>query len=191
MVSLTPNFSLPYPSASDEPCDFAEQWCDFTEAVDDVFDTFQEAVDRTVPTIPMAAIRLTVPYQAVNLAPVRFDTVLIDTAGMTDLDVDPFRITITRRGRYTVTGFINKLTAGVPLNSQISLLVYSQSGFNILAGTIDRGGGFPYRINSYVPVALLEVGEQIELSFNTGTSGTSQVDSASLSVAWHSDTEVP
>lgn len=190
MVNLTPNFSLPYPSASDEPCDFAEQWCDFTQAIDAMFDTFDEAVDRTVPTIPMASIRLSTGYDAINLNPVRFDTVLIDTAGMVDLDVDPFRINITRRGRYSVMGFISKISAGTPLNSQITLLVGSSS-FTILAGAIDRGAGFPYRINAYIPVVSLEVGEQVILYFNTGASGTSGVTTASLSVAWHSDTEVP
>jgi len=190
MPSTTPNFALPYPSPSDEPCDFAEQWCDFTEAIDAVFATFQEAIDRTVPAIPIAAIRKTTASSVQNLVPVSFDTVLVDTANMTELDVDSFHITVTRRGRYSIVGFLEKLSAGTPLNSQITLLVGSDN-FTILAGGIERGGAFVYRFNAYTPVRSLEVGEQVRLYFNTGTTGSSTVNMASLSLAWHSDVEVP
>jgi len=192
MPSTTPNFGLPYPSPSDEPCDFAEQWCDFTEAIDAVFATFQEAIDRTVPTIPIAAIRKTTASSVQNLVPIPFDTVLVDTADMTELDVDSFHINVTRRGRYTVVGFLEKLSAGTPLNGQITMLISGNTvGSVALAGGIERGGAFVYRFNAFLPVISLEVGEQVSLLFNTGASGSSTVNLASLSLAWHSDTEVP
>src|SRR5688500_14304081 len=100
----TPIFSLPYPGPSDAPCDFAEQWCDFTEAIDGVFTTFEAGIARTMPVIPLAIMRLTTVQLIPNLQRVPFDAVAADTAGMTDIASDPFHITITRAGRYTVSG---------------------------------------------------------------------------------------
>lgn len=35
-MPVTANFALPYPGALDEPCDFAQDWCAFTDATSTV-----------------------------------------------------------------------------------------------------------------------------------------------------------
>lgn len=186
MPNFTAIFNLPYPTASDAPCDFDEQWCDFTEAIDGVFSTFDAGAARTNPIIPMAIMKQTQPASVANLTAIPFDTVLVDTAGMTDIDLDPFSITILRPGRYTVNAFLEKPSSGTALNSQMTFLV-----INTLASaeTLERGI-IQYRLTAYNAVESLNSGDKIQLSFNTGASGFFPVTQAWLSVVWHSDTEV-
>lgn len=188
MPNMTPNFALPYPASTDAPCDFAEQWCDFTQAIDAVFGTFQSAIDRTIPLIPMAIMQQTVSGSFVPFNPLRFDTVIVDTAGMTDIDVDQYNITITRPGRYTIGAFVSKPTAGAPL---VPVLL---STFAALAQAdlVDRGAGVQYFTNPYWAVQSFNAGDQIRLSFTVGTSAASfVVDASWLAVIWHSDSETP
>lgn len=90
MTAFTPVFALPYPDGSDAPCDFAEQWCDFTDAIDVVLDRFQTTLDRTVPMIPIAAmiIPLDAPITITAFNNIPYDTLVIDSAGWTAIDVD-------------------------------------------------------------------------------------------------------
>lgn len=189
MPNFTPNFNLPYPSASDEPCDFAEQWCDFTAAIDGVFDVFQAGIDRTVPTVPTALMQQTVTRTIENLQPVPFDTVSADTAHMTDIDADPFSITITRFGAYSVSGGI-ELGSDGGVNSDTAMLIGSSS-FTIIGGALDRGVAFLYRMNAYVPSVILSPGEQVRMRFNVGSLLNISVLASWLAVTWHADREVP
>ncbi len=87
MPNFTPNFNLPYPAPTDAPCDFDEQWCDFTDAVTSVLDGFQATVDRTYPVIPVAASGIkgfegaltSTPVQ--QSSPIPMQQALVDTAG--------------------------------------------------------------------------------------------------------------
>jgi hypothetical protein len=88
MPSNTTNFALPYPNGSDSPCDFAQQWCDFTEAIQGVLDGFQDTLDRTVPVIPIAVLAVTENVTISNFDNIVYDTVMIDSAGWTAVDVD-------------------------------------------------------------------------------------------------------
>lgn len=88
MVAFTTNFDLPFPDSSDAPCDFAEQWCDFTDAVDAVFDRFQATLDRTVPMIPIALLKVSEPVLIGTFNNIPYDTVVIDSAGWTAVDID-------------------------------------------------------------------------------------------------------
>jgi hypothetical protein len=88
MTGTTANFALPYPDGSDRPCDFAEQWCDFTQAVDAVFDRFQATLDRTVPMIPLAVLSLTDQVTMLAFNNIPYDTVAMDSAGWTAVDID-------------------------------------------------------------------------------------------------------
>lgn len=187
MPNFTPNFALPYPSASDEPCDFDEQWCDFTEAIDGVFTTFETGLARTYPVIPIAIMKQTQPLSVSNSSPIPFDSVLIDTAGMTDIDVDPFTITIQRPGRYTINAFMERPSTGLALNSEFVLLVNGTLAF---AEIIERGV-IQYRLTAYNPVEGFLAGDEITLGFNTGVINFFTITQSWLSVAWHSDTEVP
>jgi len=184
VTATTANFALPYPTGSDAPCDFAEQWCDFTEAIDGVLGRFQTGIDRAIPVIPAALIRASTPRTANSGQNIAFDEVVLDTAGMTDLDANPYAITITRPGRYSVGGYIEKPSSGV-VDSQLTLFVVLGSNWSIL----DRGVGFVYSIPSYTPVVTLAAGDQVTMFFNVPTLGPQTVDVAWLCVFWHSDTE--
>lgn len=187
MPSNTPNFALPYPSASDEPCDFAEQWCDFTAAIDGVFATFESGIARTAPTVPLAIVRMTIVQDVENGVAIPFDSVAADTAAMTDIDADPFNITITRRGRYSLSGAM-ELEGDNP-NSDIALFINNDFA-SVTAQALDLGPAFPYRLNAYGPSIDLQPGDKVNMSFNTGTSADFTVYYAWLAVVWHADREV-
>lgn len=190
MPSNTVNFSLPYPNGTDRPCDFAEQWCDFTQALDGVFDTFQAVVDRTIPVVPLAILRQTVTRSIPNFGNVQFDAVLADTAGMTDFDVDPFRITIRRPGRYTVAAMLQKQTVGAPF-IPAHTSAFTPPSFNANVALIDRGAGGTYYLNPYFTVETFAAGDKISLSFSVGAQALIPIEESWLAVIWHSDTEVP
>jgi hypothetical protein len=189
MPNNTINFALPYPAPSDAPCDFDEQWCEFTAALDGVFATFQAGVDRTNPVIPLAVMRRDGPVSLNNLNKMPFDTVVADTAGMTDIDADPYHITVVRPGRYTISANMEMPSPAVAANSQISLLIDAPS--TIIAGGLDRGAGPEYRLNATNPVHTVPSGTKISLLFNFGSTALFVINRYWLSVAWHSDTERP
>src|SRR5688500_14787019 len=148
MPNNTFNFNLPYPSGTDRPCDFAEPWCDFTTAIDAVFAVFQAAIDRTIPVVPMAILLQTTQRSILNFAPLIFDTVVADTAGMTDIDVDPFSITIRRPGRYTVAAYVQKPTVGAPfVPAEFSIFIEPDN--DAQGELIDRGSGVTYHLTAY------------------------------------------
>lgn len=190
MPNNTTNFNLPYPASTDEPCDFAEQWCDFTEALDGVFDGFQAVIDRTIPVVPLAILQQTVSRDIPNLGAVQFDTVLADTAGMTDIDVDPFHITVRRPGRYTVGAMLQKQTVGAPFITAYTS-VFVNTHVNAIADLLDRGAGGTYYFNPYFPVDTYAAGDKISLSFAVSAQPTIPIEESFLAVIWHSDTEVP
>ena len=192
MPELTTNFHLPYPGGSDDPCDFAEQWCDFTQAIDTVFGTFQEAIDRTMPLVPAAIMQQTVPLSVFNLNPIPFDTVLADTANMTDMDADPFTITIRRAGRYTVAGGLIKPSVGAPIvPTQTSVIALPNFRAQAVVNDLGSGGGIVYYLAAYFAVETYAVGEKVQLTFTVGSQNSWPITGSMLSVVWHSDSEVP
>lgn len=190
MTNNTANFNLPYPSSFDEPCDFAQQWCDFTAAIDGVFATFQSAIDRTIPVIPMAIMQQTAALSVNNNANIAFDTVLADTAGMTDIDVDPFHIIIRRPGRYTIAAALDKPTVGAPFVTAFTSVFATPNG-DAQVMLFDRGAGVQYFFNAYLPVQTYAAGDKIGLTYNMGGTGAFTITESWLAVMWHSDTEVP
>lgn len=183
MPDFTPNFALPYPNASDQPCDFDEQWCDFTAALDSVFATLDTGLARVNPIIPIALVRQSQSVTVGSFIPVPFDTVVIDTAGMTDIDTDPFSITVTRPGRYTISSYLEMPDPTMALNAELALLM---SGSQWANAEIIYRGNIQYRLNAYS--AVESPGTKIQLRFNTG--GTDIVATCWWCVAWHSDNEV-
>lgn len=195
MPSNTPNFNLPYPNGSDRPCDFAEQWCDFTDSMNNVLALFQSGIDRANPVVPAAMLRISTPREIITLNLIPFDEVVFDTAGMTDLDADPYHIYIRRPGRYIFNGFMDKDTSGV-VDSQFTIfaqqeLVAPGGQLDVTSNILDRGGGNDYLNVSYSPSQPLIAGDRVSMFFNTGSSGTDEVNAAWMSVIWVADTEVP
>lgn len=195
MPSNTPNFNLPYPNGSDDPCLFAQQWCDFTGAINDVLALFQTGINRANPVVPGAMLRISTPKNIINNNLIPFDEVVFDTAGMTDLDADPYHIYIRRPGRYIFNGFIDKDTSGV-VNSQLSLsgqheLPAPGGQFDVTSAILDRGAGNDYLVTGYSPSQPLVAGDRISMFYNTGTLTAQEVNTAWMSVIWVADTEVP
>lgn len=196
MPTNTLNFNLPYPSGTDAPCDFDEQWCDFTAAIDSVFDTFQAALDRTVPVIPAAKLRLSAPADFVDSSPVIFDSVVFDTAGFTDLDADPYHIFINRTGRYTVTCMSVVITQATIPPGFLGTWVLVEDGlgggdFTAMNQATDVGGGLGYFIPGYEAVLTITAGSRLSLVFTAGSIVIRNMLEAYMSVHWHSDTERP
>lgn len=192
MPNTTTNFALPYPAPSDEPCDFPQQWCDFTNAIDAVLDGFQTTIDRTVPVIPVALLQQSVPTTVINGGAIPFDTLLVDTAGMTDMDNTPYQITIRRTGRYTVAGGLLCPTESPPFPPAFVGIGIDEPGVNF--ATFDFGYVGPNNIlhlTASMPVATLTAGEEVILFLFRGSVGSFPIESAWLGVFWHSDTEVP
>lgn len=186
MPSFTPNLNLPYPGPSDRPCEFDEQWCDFTEAVDSSLLTLERGLARTFPTIPVAILRQSKVVAVPNANAMPFDTVTIDTDNMTDIDVDPYAIFTRRPGRYTLSAFVFHPGTAFT-DTQNAFMVAGTSVF----ATINLGSGPAYKLTNYLPVLTLPAGERITMNVNTGASGNYNLQAYWLAVAWHSDAEGP
>lgn len=195
MPNTTANFALPYPNSLDAPCDFAEQWCDFTDAVEAVLAGFQESVDRTYPVVPMAQLRQTeqTAYASdTNSVALDYDTVSFDTAGFVDFDASSNEITVDRAGVFLWLG--NETAGPVGLNTIQAILVPVQvnpllvtTQTNVL---LDRNAQ---------DIGNLGVGTEV---YSTSTSrGMAFTVSAApfaatirhshLTTLWHSDTRRP
>lgn len=187
MPLLTPNFSLPYPSGSDAPCEFAQGWCDFTNAFQDVLDGFTATVDRTNPAIPIAKLELTTPVTVPNPAIVAFDTLVTDTAGWTDFDADPTAITVDRGGYLHFTALAEVTATGaLPNTATLSILNaismqethVEQAGMTVMGLHL-----WTMQFNS----AITKYQIQVSHSFTANIT----INRASLAIFWHSDTATP
>ena len=133
MATCTPIYRLPVIEGTDDPCDQSDTWCAFATAVEAELDRLDAVVDRTVDTIPMAQVRLTIPrLQAPNPGGgtpqfVPFDTIDVDTADMVDLTADPFTITLPRFGLYRVHLYVEGTTAGAGNEWRVSARTASGS----------------------------------------------------------------
>lgn len=188
-MNNTALMGLPYPSATDAPCDFDEGWCQFTSAVDAVFDRWEAGLNRAYPAIPAAKMRQTELTTVFNSTQIQFSEVTFDTAGMTNMDGDPYTITCQRAGRYTLAAFIleNDASGGAGAQSVLTISSFNASESNtILVLTAGQ-----YRNSVYWPVVSLNAGDRIQLQpFLSGQSQRT-INQASLAVLWHSDVVRP
>lgn len=186
MTAFTPNFDLPYPSGTDAPCDFAEQWCDFTDAVQTVIDGFQATVDRTIPAIPIARLLVTQPVTIVSGSTIPFDTVSVDTAGWVNFDSSTNTITIDRAG-YIVTladARIHSALAGV---IDFTLATTSTSD-----RVLDMGATATVGLNCTDVKAVVSAETRtLTASRSDSATATLTVEAACFSVFWHADEASP
>lgn len=183
MTLLTPSFALPYPSATDAPCDFADQWCTFTEAVTGVLDTFETAVNRTVPLVPVAQMLVTIPIVVAVSQFVAFDTVTVDTVSWIDFDSDRTSITVNRAGRFVVTGSAVLTTSGV-LNNFMFMNINAASD-----ASLDRAdGGIGLCVSQLFSIASPT---PFQMTATSAAASTVRIETASMSVYWHADGGAP
>lgn len=187
MPLFTPNYALPYPAATDEPCDFAEQWCAFSDAFQAVLDGFVETAQRTIPAVPVARLLLSTPTVFTLGQEIRFDTLSVDTAGWVDFDADPAGITSQRGGYLYAVGNAQVPTSGVALREYWIDI----SNVTDQDGTNDNGvAGTVMGLNT-AGVVTPAGPTRYALTINSTVTGTVTVNSAALAVFWHSDRATP
>lgn len=174
-----------FPGPGDAPCDFDEQWCTFTGGIDALFDRWEAGLSRAYPAVPGAKMRQTEPTTIFNSTQIQFSEVTFDSGGMTNMDADPYTITVQKTGRYTVAAFIeeNDTTGGAGAQSVLTI----NSNAAIESNTILILGAGTYRNSVYWPVVSLPEGTRVQLQpFLSGQNQRTIVE-ASLAVVWHSD----
>lgn len=192
-MNVTPLMGLPYPNGLDAPCDFDDDWCAFTSALDEVFTKFESGLQRSYPAIPIAILQITAPITILNFNPIPFDTVTVDTANMTDLDADPYAIVIPKSARYTAAAALRQNPSG-GTNIQSVLTI---ANANVANGGIDntindRGAGATvYYNNVFFPVFDALEGDRITLTTFVSGFPTRTAVNGWLAIYWHSDTERP
>jgi len=196
MPVLTPNFALPVPGPLDEPCDFPEQWCGFTDAVQAVLDTFETVANRTNPWVPLAQMRLTTSVVLVPQSNVPFDTLVLNNAGMIDFDTNRTTITINRPGRFL--SVLNTLSTFDPIANVWQYLQFQPTG----GFAINRTPSLNAKLSQ---INGVDIGSTLTAVFHVTTppvnvrviidwlsvTQTITVDAATLSLFWFADRGAP
>lgn len=194
MATCTPLYGLPYAEGSDRPCDIGETLCAYADAVETQLDSLDAVVDRVADTVPMVQVKLTSPLSTTSNGntniTVPFDTVNFDTANMTALADNPYRITLPRLGRYLVSFQLQMTSA--PLND---ILTASISSTTVNSNVFDL-----YISDSSTPIYMNGAGEMRYttdatadtlspfLTFNVAVLiGTYVIESATVCITWIGD----
>lgn len=186
MTATTTNFALPYPTATDEPCDFAAQWCTFTDAIQSVVDGFQAIIDRTTPVIPIARMEVTTPVAVVSGGEIPFDALTCDTVGFVDFDADPRGFTINRAGRFGLVGTAS-VTATQVNNNYIRLFISGDQDV-----VLDRTTATPVGVNTaQVTINTSSVRRSLKISRDDSTTANLTVEKATFTVFWFADRATP
>ncbi len=189
-MPTTANFALPYPGALDEPCDFAQDWCAFTDAAQLVLSDFQASADRMYPVQPVAKMEITTNTFVVNNSIIPFDTVTFSNAGWIDFDASRTTITLNRPGRFIAC-----------FNAFMQTTFVANSRFQIKFGLAPLSE----QDSTELDLATTSVAFVGNALYNTTTPGTNiyiqlastaavanlEIQYASLSVYWHSDGAAP
>lgn len=186
MTAFTPNFNLPYPDALNSPCEFAADWCAFTEAIDEVVTHFEATVSRTVPAIPMARMTLTTPVTILNGGDIPFDSVSVNTANWIDFDANNTEILPDRAGYFVVYANALVNTTG-SLGTVVTLRLdgsstYQDNQIDRFTSSIGLTASRVQQISTSFPISV-EIGRS--------TVGDLTINAASFSVWWHADTATP
>lgn len=192
MTVLTPNFSLPVPGPLDDPCDFAQQWCDFTDATQGVLDRFEAVANRTNPNIPIAKMELRNTVHLTTDSHIPFDTLTLNNAGMVDFDASNTTINIKRPGRFVAIAnvlFVYQPATTLYFNMQIlTSNVEAGADNNLNIGLINVGSCATalFYVTSFLPRSV-----RLQVGVVSGVSTTLSVDLASLSLFWFADGATP
>jgi hypothetical protein len=196
MPILTPNFLLPVPGPLDEPCDFAEQWCDFTDSVQVVLDRFEAVADRTNPVVPLAKMEVTTPVTIAETSTIPYDTLTLNNAGMVNFDTSNTTIVVNRPGRFFFT--LNVMFVGSTTNNVYFQVQYQPTGAGTINRTygIDEGFGATNAANVgmsssaviYVTTPPANIRTTIQL---IGVDENIRIDTAAFSAFWFADRGAP
>lgn len=189
-MPTTPNFALPYPGALDEPCDFAQDWCAFTDAAAAVLADFQATADRVYPVEPVAKMELNTVTTITRNSVVPFDSVTVNNAGYVDFDASSSTITVKRQGRFIAvfdafmqTTFVANSRFLVDFDVAPSTLGQSQE-LDLATSSVAFCANAMY-VTSTPPIDIYVVLD------STAAVATLEIQYASLAVYWHSDGVAP
>ena len=172
-MPTTPNFALPYPGALDEPCDFAQDWCAFTDAAAAVLADFQATADRVYPVEPVAKMELNTVTTITRNSVVPFDSVTVKRQGRFIAVFDAcMQTTFVANSRFLVDFDVAPSTLG---QSQELDLATSSVAFCANA----------MYVTSTPPIDIYVVLD------STAAVATLEIQYASLAVYWHSDGVAP
>jgi hypothetical protein len=116
MVALTNSQFLPYQTGADRRCDAPEVWQDFLAQFEQQFRPLSNLAARLAQA-PIAVVERRTPWDVATLGSsggqVQFDTVIIDTDNMVNLDFDNRSITPQRPGWYLGYGWVRSLVSQI------------------------------------------------------------------------------
>lgn len=196
MTTCTPVYGFTYATGVDRPCDIDTTLCTFAGEVEAQLDRLDAIVDRVVDSVPMARVRLTIPFTFNNgvggnrTLSIPFDSVDADTGAMVDLAVNPYTITLPRFGRYMMA--FEMQAATVPAADNVSLAIAPRLTFPSDSWISDgsspmflNGSGIVY-YGPTVPPYDMQV-NQITLNYSFFSAGNITVNSAVMSAYWLGD----
>ena len=196
MPVLTPNFSLPVPGALDAPCDFPQQWCDFTNGVQNVLDTFEAIADRTNPVVPLAKMTLSRTVVLAETSLVPFDSLILNNANMIDFDSSNTTIVIKRPGRFFAV-FNALFVASVASNTYFEAQLLP-TGAGVINQTIAIDDNFCFNslinVGSTLSAVLYVTSPPVNVRVTVQVIGASEnvrIDYASFSLFWFADRGAP
>jgi len=145
MPALTNSQFLPYQVGTDRRCDAPDIWQAFLAQFEVRYRPILNIANR-LSNNPMAVVERRTPFNIETEGSpggdVQFDTVVVDTDGMVNLDFDPTAVTPTRPGYYYAYGVI-RATA-------------TQIGTQDLAGNIADGYAGNVTVNDFEKPSNLE-----------------------------------
>jgi hypothetical protein len=190
-MPTTVNFALPYPGALDEPCDFAQDWCAFTDAAQVVLSKFQTTADRVFPVQPVAKMEITTNTTIVKNSFVPFDTLTFDNAGYIDFDVSNTTMTVTRAGRFIVVFNAFMATTGVA-NSRFLIDLGFVPTSEDQSQELDRAtASVAFSLTAYYSSVLAPFDVNVILDTDAAAATNLTIERAALSLWWHADGAAP
>lgn len=109
MSALTNSQFLPYQTGADRRCDAPAMWQQFLARFETQYRPMINLANR-LENVPMAMVERRIPWDIATMGSpggtISFDTVVLDTDGMVDLDSDPTAITPQRPGWYLAVGLL-------------------------------------------------------------------------------------
>jgi hypothetical protein len=124
MVALTNSQFLPYQTGSDRRCDAPDVWRDFLAQFEQQFVPLSNLAAR-LASPPIAVVERRTPWDVATLGSsggqVQFDTVVIDTDNMVNLDFDNRSVTPQRPGWYIGYGWIRALKSQIGVGDLMSV----------------------------------------------------------------------
>jgi hypothetical protein len=189
-MPATVNFGLPYPGALDEPCDFAQDWCAFTDAAAAVMDQFQAIADRVWPVQPVAKLSLNTTTTIPRGTIVPFDSVVFDNAGYIDFDASNSTITVKRAGRF-IAVFNATMQTTFVANTRFITTFRLIPTSNAISHELDLATSTVAFSSTALFVSVLAPFD-INVALDTDAAVTNlEIQRASLSVFWHADGAAP